>query len=81
MHDQICFKLKNESIVNRAYYIDFVGDRVIVTDIENYITKKFNNDTTDLVLAALYNSLGNNIPVYREGCRDIFTSARKRGRE
>ena len=65
-HDQICFKLRNEIIVNRGYYADFAGDRDIVNGIENYITKKeFNNETIDLVLAALCNSFGVSAILYQ----------------
>ena len=52
--------------MNRGYYADFAGDRDIVNDIENYITKMdFSNEIIDLVLVALCNSLGVSAILYQ----------------
>jgi len=81
-HDQICFKLKNEIITNKYYYDDFAGDRDIVKDIENYIMNKaYNNDTIDLVLAALCNCLGVSAILYQVVDNNFQISAHAPGRE
>lgn len=81
-HDEICFKLKNEIITNMHYYDEFAGDRDIVKDIENYTTKKeYNNDTIDLVLAALCNCLGVSAILYEVVQRDVQIHAQAPGRD
>ncbi|KAH3704689.1 hypothetical protein DPMN_079751 [Dreissena polymorpha] len=49
---------------------------MMVSDIENYITKmEFNNDTIDLVLAALCNSLGISAILYQVAQNEMYISA------
>ena len=81
-HDKICFKLRHEIIINKGYYLDFAGDRDIVADIENYITKmEFNNDTIDIVITALCNSFGISAILYQVVQKEVQIFAHAPGRE
>ena len=80
--DELCFKLRHEVLTNKGYYADFVANRDIVDDIENYITKmEYNNDTIDLVLAALCNCLGVSVILYQVLQNEVNIFAHAPGRE